>query len=160
MKICVTSRASGLDAPIDSRFGNCPFFVIVDTDGMAAESVPSISPETGSGSGMQSARNLPRLGLTALVMGNIGPNALRTISAAGIEVYRHAAGTVRDAVDRLQQGELPKLSAPSASPRAGMGRGGKCQGHGQGQGRSCSGGCKNQGAGLGRGSVGNEVVRE
>jgi len=116
--------------------------VVVEIDSMVAESVPSPSPETGRGSGMQSARNLSRLGLTALVTGNIGPNALKTISAAGIEVYQHAAGTVRDAVDRLQRGELPKLSAPSASPRAGKGCGGKIQGKG-----------------LGRSSVGNEVVR-
>jgi len=167
MKVSVTSRAPGLDAPVDPRSGNCPSVMVVETESIAVESVLSPCPGAGSDSETQSARNLSRPGLTARVSGNRGPNALRTISAAGIEVYHHAAGTVRDAVDRLQRGELPKLSAPSASPRAGTGCGGKAQGHGKGkgkgQGRGCSGGCKNknQGVGRGRGSGGTEgrVVR-
>ncbi|MCS7366963.1 MAG: dinitrogenase iron-molybdenum cofactor biosynthesis protein, partial [archaeon YNP-WB-062] len=31
MKICVSATSNSLDAPVDPRFGRCPYFIIVDT---------------------------------------------------------------------------------------------------------------------------------
>ena len=145
MKICVTAGASGLDAPMDPRFGRCPFFVLVDLDSMSESSIPNANVMASSGAGIQAAQEVAKQGALALITGNIGPNAMQTLSAAKIEVYQHqGGGSVRDVVEKFKKGELMKIATPSVPGHAGMG-----QGMGQGRGR---GGGDGRGAGAGRGS--------
>ena len=161
MKICVTAGASGLDAPVDPRFGRCPFFVVVDLDSMNENSVPNSDAGASSGAGIQAAQVVAKLGVSALITGNVGPNALQTLSAAKIEVYQHQGGSVRDVVDKFKKGELTKITSPSMPLHAGMGQGrGKGRGfeggRGQGQGAGRGGG---QGAGSGAGVGGSRGGR-
>ncbi|NMC10710.1 MAG: dinitrogenase iron-molybdenum cofactor biosynthesis protein [Methanothrix sp.] len=149
MKICVTAGASGLDAPVDPRFGRCPFFVVVDIDSMDVNSVANTYAGESSGVGIQAAQTIARLGAKALVTGNIGPNALQTLTSANIDVYQLQGGIVRDAVDKFKRGELTKISSPTRPVHGGMGQGRGPMGQGRGAGRG--GG---QGAGRGRGGSG------
>ena len=147
MKVCVTAGASGLDAPMDPRFGRCPFFVIVDLDSMSENSVSNSCVMATSGAGIQAAQEVARQGATALITGNIGPNAMQTLSAANIDVYLHqSGGSVRDVVEKFKRGEFTKIAAPSVQAHAGMGQG---AGRGGGQGRGRGGG---RGAGAASGS--------
>jgi len=155
MKICVTSGESGLDAPVDPRFGRCPFFVVVETEDMTAESVPNSSAGASGGAGIQAAQVVARLGVTALITGNVGPNALQTLSSAGIDVYQHLGGSVRESVERFKRGDLQKITSPSAPPHAGMGRGQMGQGP-KGQGSGGGRGQGGPGVGKGRGSGGGQ----
>lgn len=149
MKVCVTAGASGLDAPMDPRFGRCPFFVIVDLDSMSENSVPNSCVMATSGAGIQAAQEVARQGATALITGNIGPNAMQTLSAANIDVYLHqSGGSVRDVVEKFKRGELTKIAAPSVQAHAGMGQG---AGRGGGQGRGRGGGGRGAGAASGSG---------
>ena len=34
MKMCISASSGNLDANVDSRFGRCPYFVIVDSETM------------------------------------------------------------------------------------------------------------------------------
>lgn len=149
MKICVTAGASSLDAPVDPRFGRCPFFVIVDIDSMDVNSVANTYAGESSGVGIQAAQTIARLGAKALITGNIGPNALQTLTSANIDVYQLQGVTVRDAVDKFKRGELTKISSPTRPAHGGMGQGRGPMGQGKGAGRG--GG---QGAGRGRGGLG------
>jgi predicted Fe-Mo cluster-binding NifX family protein len=149
MKICVTAGASSLDAPVDPRFGRCQFFVIVDIDSMDVNSVANTYAGESSGVGIQAAQTIARLGAKALITGNIGPNALQTLTSANIDVYQLQGVTVRDAVDKFKRGELTKISSPTRPAHGGMGQGRGPMGQGKGAGRG--GG---QGAGRGRGGLG------
>ena len=145
MKVCVTAGASGLDAPMDPRFGRCPFFVVVDLDSMSENSITNSNVTASSGAGIQAAQEIAKQGVSALITGNIGPNAMQTLSAAKIDVYQHqGGGSVRDVVEKFQQGELMKISSASVPVHAGMGQGPM----GGGRGRGGGGG---RGAGAGRG---------
>lgn len=149
MKICVTAGAAGLDAPVDPRFGRCPFFVIVDIESMDVNSVANTYAGESSGVGIQAAQTIARQGAKALITGNIGPNALQTLISANIDVYQLQGVTVRDAVDKFKLGELTKISSPTRPAHGGMGQGRGPMGQGRGAGRG--GG---QGAGKGRGGFG------
>ncbi len=147
MKVCITAGASGLDAPMDPRFGRCPFFVVVDLDSMSENSIPNSDVTASSGAGIQAAQEIAKLGVSALITGNIGPNAMQTLSAAKIDVYQHQeGGSVRDVVEKFQRGELTKISSASVPVHAGQGQASGPAG--QGRGRGGGGG---RGAGLGRG---------
>lgn len=146
MKICVTAAASGIDAPLDPRFGRCPFFVVVDLDSMSDQSIPNSNINATSGAGIQAASEAAKLGVSALITGNLGPNAMQTLRAAKIDVYQHqGGGSVREAVEKFKRGELSRMDEPSVSAHSGMGLG-RGQGRGQGAGR---GGGRGQGAGRG-----------
>ncbi len=150
MKVCVTAGASGLDAPMDPRFGRCPFFVIVDTDSMSENSIVNSNVNATSGAGIQAAQEIARQGAAALITGNVGPNAMQTLSAAKIDVYQYqGAGSVRDVVEKFKRGELTKIADASVSAHAGMGPGGQGMGRGGGAGR---GGGQGMGRGGGRGA--------
>ena len=58
MKVSVTAGASGLDAPMDPRFGRCPFFVIVDTESMSEISIANSNVNATSGAGIQAAQEI------------------------------------------------------------------------------------------------------
>jgi predicted Fe-Mo cluster-binding NifX family protein len=139
MKVCVTASAAGLEAPVDYRFGRCAFFVVVDTDTMDAESVVNQSANAAGGAGIQAAQNIARLGVSALITGNVGFNAIETLSAAGIEVFQHQGGSVLDAVESFKRGELKRITTPSPSAGVGAGMGGGA-GYGRGGGRGRGGG--------------------
>jgi predicted Fe-Mo cluster-binding NifX family protein len=148
MKICVTAGASGIDASMDPRFGRCPFFVIVDLDSMNENSIANSNVMATSGAGIQAAQEVASQGATVLITGNIGPNAMQTLSAAGMDVYQHlGAGSVRDVVEKFKRGELTKIAGPSVPGHAGMGPG-RGSGGGRGAGAGRGGG---QGAGSGSG---------
>jgi predicted Fe-Mo cluster-binding NifX family protein len=55
-----------------------------------------------------------------VLTGNCGPNAFRTLEAAGIEVVIGATGTVREAVEAYKRGDLKATGGPNVESHAGM----------------------------------------
>jgi len=130
MKICVSAESNNLDAPIDPRFGRCPYFVIVDSETMQFETVPNMASGATGGAGIQAAQTIASKGAKVLITGNVGPNAFQALSAAGIKIVTGAFGTVREVVEKYKRGELRETGAPTVGGHFGMGRG-----HGRGRGQ-------------------------
>ena len=156
MKIAVSSMGKDLDAPIDQRFGRCPFFIIVETEDMSFETVQNDSAVLGGGAGIQSAQLVAANGAKFVITGNCGPNAGNTLAAAGIKLITGQSGTVKDAVARFKKGEFTVSTEANAPEFSGIGRvgtNGKIQSSplGGGMGR---GGGRGRGAGRGLGMGG------
>jgi predicted Fe-Mo cluster-binding NifX family protein len=129
MKIAVTANAKGLDAPTSPFFGRCPWYVLVDTETMQAESLANPALSASGGAGIQAAQYLVAQGVQAIVSGNVGPNAFQVLASAGLPIYLSADGTVRQVVERLNAGDLASASAPTAPSHMGLGgRGGRGRG--------------------------------
>jgi predicted Fe-Mo cluster-binding NifX family protein len=125
MKICVTATADSLDAHIDPRFGRCAYLIIVDSETMQFEAVPNSAAGATGGAGIQAAQTIANKGVELLITGNVGPNAFGALSAAGIEIFTGASGTVKEAVEKFKRGEFNKTGAPTVGGHFGMGgRGG------------------------------------
>ena len=60
-------------------------------------------------------------GATAVITGNVGPNAMNVRNAAGIEVYRGSGATVKENVELFKKGALSKISS-TVPPHFGMGK--------------------------------------
>ncbi|MGI6375014.1 MAG: NifB/NifX family molybdenum-iron cluster-binding protein [Anaerolineae bacterium] len=142
MKIAVSSTAPGLEAQVSPIFGRCACFVVVDAETQEAVTLENPALGAAGGAGIQSAQHIVRQGVGAVISGNVGPNALQVLQAAGIAVYAATGGTVGEAVAALQAGELEALSQPSVAKDFGKGGGGGGRGLGRGMGG---------GAGRGRG---------
>ncbi|MEA2062904.1 MAG: NifB/NifX family molybdenum-iron cluster-binding protein [Gemmatimonadota bacterium] len=107
MKIAVTSQGEDLSSPVDPRFGRAINFLIVDTETGTFETLDNNQNlNLPQGAGIQSAEAVAASGVEAVLTGNCGPNAFRTLSAADIKVYNNAGGTVAEAVEKFKAGEL------------------------------------------------------
>ncbi len=107
MKIAVTAQDGGLDAKIDPRFGRAACFVVVDPETMEFEVVDNKQNlQAVSGAGVQAAQIVAEHGASAVLTGNCGPNAFRTLKAADIKVFAGASGTVKEAITAYKSGSL------------------------------------------------------
>ncbi|HOJ22133.1 MAG TPA: NifB/NifX family molybdenum-iron cluster-binding protein [Armatimonadota bacterium] len=132
MRVAVASTGEGLDAAIDPRFGRCACFVVVDTETMKATTIPNPGASTAQGAGIQAAQSVANADVDAVIATNFGPNAHQALAAGEMALYSASGGSVRDAVDALQRGELKRVTAASVPAHFGMGQGG---GMGRGGGR-------------------------
>lgn len=138
MKIAVSSTGKTLDSQIDPRFGRCAYYLVLDSDDMRVEVYPNESAAMGGGAGIQAAQFLASKGVQAVITGNCGPNAVQTLSAAGIELFAGEQGTVKDVVKKCVTGNLKSTSAATVDSHFGMGAG-TGAGRGGGAGRSMGG---------------------
>jgi predicted Fe-Mo cluster-binding NifX family protein len=148
MKIAISSNGENLDAQLDPRFGRCQFFVFVESESMDFEAIQNESVNTMGGAGIQAAQNVANQKAEVVLTGNIGPNAFQTLSAAGVKIYTGISGTVKEAVEKFNKGELKETTSANVGSHFGAGGGG---GGGMGGGR---------GMGQGRGRGGGQRVKQ
>lgn len=92
---------------MDPRFGRAPYILIVDTLNHGFEVLDnSENVNAFKGAGIQSAVMVSDRGAKALLTGYCGPNAFKTLNAAGIKVANDVTGTVRDAVTAYTEGKV------------------------------------------------------
>ena len=117
MMICLTAAGADWDAASQPNFGRAPYFLFIDAD---AETIDAVKNVPGAhGAGVQAAQTVASRGATAVVTGSVGPNAFQGLSAAGIEVFVGATGTVRQAFDAYRAGELQRAGAPTGQRHGG-----------------------------------------
>ncbi len=149
-----TDDPNGLDALVSANFARAPFITIVDTETLSARSHPNQYAQGGGGIGPAVAQWIAGLGVNAVIAPSVGPNALGTLTSAGISVYSCPPGVrVRDAIEMLRAGQLPLATqqAPTYGPQPGVGAGpGMGMGRGWGGGRGGGWGRRRRGRGKGR----------
>ena len=107
MKIAITSLDKDLNSQIDQRFGRAAYILIVDTDSYAVEVIDnSENLNAFKGAGIQAAASLSKSGAKVLLTGSCGPNAFKTLQAAGIKVAKDVSGKVKNAVDAFNEGKV------------------------------------------------------
>jgi predicted Fe-Mo cluster-binding NifX family protein len=121
MKIAITSTGKTLDSQVDPRFGRAACFIIIDTEEMNVFNVfVNENVAAGSGAGVSSAKVVIDNGAEAVLTGNCGPNAQRTLSAAGVKIYTGATGTVTEAIKQFKTGKLTEATGPNVESHSGM----------------------------------------
>jgi predicted Fe-Mo cluster-binding NifX family protein len=121
MRICFPAETlQGLESPVFGHFGSAPGFIIVDADTMQLEEI--INEDLHHAHGMcQPLKALGGRPVDGVVVGGIGMGALMKLQAQGVQVYRALQGTVRDNLQMIQSGRLPRFSTEHT-----------CGGHGPG----------------------------
>lgn len=154
MKIAISSKGRDLDAQVDSRFGRCRCFIVVDPVTKVFDVLDNAAAASSGGAGIQAAQMIANAKIDAVITGSLGPNATDVLSAAGLNVYLGVSGTVRDALQQYGDGQLQAASGSTADVASGAGSfgGGTAPGSGRGMGRGRGGG---RGRRAGAGSVGN-----
>jgi len=107
MKLAVTAKGTSLSDDVDPRFGRAPYILIVDTETMEYEVLDN-SPNVNAfkGAGIQAATMVAEKKAEVLLTGYCGPNAFRTVQAAGMKVVSDVTGTVEQVVNSFLSGNM------------------------------------------------------
>ena len=120
MKIAITSTGKTLDSQVDPRFGRAACFIIIDTETMDFSVIENENIAAAGGAGISSAKVVTDAGAEAVLTGNCGPNAQRTLSAAGLKLYTGATGTVAEVVELFKTAKLAEAAGPNVEPHFGL----------------------------------------
>ena len=106
MRIAVSAADGDVSSRVDERLGRAAWFVIVDTKKEGFESVRNPGVGEQCGAGPKAAEILAAQEVDCVLTGHCGPNAFQALTAFGIDVVVGVEGTVEDAVERFNRGEL------------------------------------------------------
>jgi len=107
MRIAVTALGKDLDAELDPRFGRARYILILSSDGVIEEVIDnSENLNAMRGAGIQAGKALADKKVEVLLTGHCGPNAFKALHAARIRVGTEQQGKVREAIERLNRGEV------------------------------------------------------
>lgn len=116
MKIAITATGKDMMDATDARFGRAKYFIVVDTDtdqATAHDNTQNLN--AAQGAGIQAAQTVSNLGVEAVISGNLGPKAFRTLQAADIKMYLCEQTTVAEAARRFKAGELKEISSANVA---------------------------------------------
>ena len=92
MKIAITSMGQDLDAQVDPRFGRASYIVVADPDSLDFEVIDNEENKNAfKGAGIQAASSIADKGAEVLLTGFCGPNAFKTLDAAGVKVAKQGS---------------------------------------------------------------------
>ncbi|KQC03018.1 MAG: dinitrogenase iron-molybdenum cofactor biosynthesis protein [Methanoculleus sp. SDB] len=110
MRICITSKGTDPQDPVEERFGRSPYFLIIDqkTGKWTAVTNP-VAADVG-GVGPRAAQLLVDNDVSVVITGNVGGNARTALESAGIDVFLvREAATAASAYELYQKGSLQPL---------------------------------------------------
>ena len=103
MKICITSQGDNLDSQIDPRFGRCQYFIFADTETFEFEAIKNPNIDAMGGAGIQSGQIVIEKQAKAVLTGNVGPNAFKTLQAADIDIITNVTGSIKEAIEEYKR---------------------------------------------------------
>ncbi len=107
MKIAVSAKGTHLTDEVDPRFGRAQYILVIDTETLECEVLDnSENVNAFKGAGIQAATMIADKGAEALLTGYCGPNAFKTLEAAGIKVVSDVSGIVGEAVESFKAGGM------------------------------------------------------
>lgn len=107
MKLAFSTSGSNLEAPLDSRFGRAPKFLVYDLESGGFHVVDNEQNlNAAQGAGIQAAETVARTGAAGVITGHCGPKAFRVLASAGVKVFNTDLPTIAQALEAYLSGEL------------------------------------------------------
>lgn len=116
MKLAFSTSGETLESALDPRFGRAPKFLIYNLQTQSFQVIDNgQNLEAAQGAGIQTAQNIAKMQVNALITGHCGPKAFRVLQAAGIKVFNTDAPTVADALERYNNGQLSESNSANVA---------------------------------------------
>jgi predicted Fe-Mo cluster-binding NifX family protein len=110
MKVAVTSQGRESSSEVDPRFGRAKWLIVIDTETGESEAYDNaVNLSAAQGAGIQTAKNVADLRAEAVITGNVGPNAFKTLHAANVRIFLAEKQTVREAIDSFKVNKLKEV---------------------------------------------------
>jgi len=106
----ITAQGQELSSEVDQRFGRAKFLIVVDSEtGDRQVHDNELNLNAVQGAGIQTGQNIANLGADAVISGNVGPNAFKTLNAGGVKVFLAEKQTVQEAIDSFKADKLKEV---------------------------------------------------
>ncbi len=115
MLVLIGADGKDLDSAVSKRFGHAPFFIVYDSGNNVYKTYDNIDENDDH-------RNLLEfleMGVTAFIVGNIGPHAFEKIHSEKVGVYLARKMLAKEAIEQLIAGKLQRLTEPTAKKSIG-----------------------------------------
>jgi predicted Fe-Mo cluster-binding NifX family protein len=123
MKIAFpVEQDQGLESPVYTHFGTAPYFVVIDSESGAQQTINNMHLHHNHGQ-CQPMEALSGNPVDVIVVGGIGGGALMGLQAQGVRIFRAAEGSVKENFEFMKAGKLPEFAVNMT-----------CAGHQGGQG--------------------------
>ncbi len=115
-KIIISAVGKTMDSQVDSRFGRCQYFLVVDTETGEAKAIVNEAMDSPRGAGISAAQIVANQKVNAVITGNVGPRAFDVLNQAGAKIYSGVFNkTCKQALEDFQNGKLQATDTPSQS---------------------------------------------
>jgi len=118
LKIAVSAEGPYLESKVGQRFGTSKYFVMVDKETMAFESVPNPGASSSSGSGVQAIVLVISKKADTVLTGYCSPTAMGHLTKNGIEIITGVTGNVYQAVATYKNNELKNIAKADHKPES------------------------------------------
>lgn len=113
MRIAIPATGPTPEAALDARFARTAQFLLFDDGSQQWEAIDNVQVlNAPQGAGIQAAETLARHRVTVVLTAHCGPKAFRVLQTAGIAVYTGVTGTVQEALETWQAGQLQPAVGP------------------------------------------------
>lgn len=110
MKIVISATDNTLDALVDSRFGRCAWFLVVDSETMGYKAIKNENADAASGAGTSCAQLILEKGADAVISGRVGPNAHEVLKQGEVTIFiAPSKSSVRETIQKCVDNQLPKM---------------------------------------------------
>ena len=110
MKIAISATDNTLDASVDSRFGRCAWFLVVDSETMGYEAIKNENADAASGAGTSCAQLVLEKGADAVISGRVGPNAHEVLKQGEVTIFiAPQDSSVRETIQKCVDNQLQQM---------------------------------------------------
>lgn len=112
MKIAISSTGKTLDNEVDTRFGRCPYFIVVEIEDKKIKNVKTIenaATAQAGGAGITAAQIVANEKPDAVITANLGPRAFSVFRQFKIKIY-NGQGKIKNVVQDFIEGKLTEMS--------------------------------------------------
>lgn len=111
MKIAVTSTGPTLEDQVYPRVGRCPYFLIIETDDLSFEAVKNPMYGAKGCAGIPATTIVARQqGVQTVLTGICGPQPVKPLRDAGIDVIVGVTGPIRAAIEQFKAGAFSVMT--------------------------------------------------
>jgi predicted Fe-Mo cluster-binding NifX family protein len=111
MRIAISAAGQNKESLLDRRFGRCDYFLVYDTETGEFKAIVNNGVSSGGGAGIAAASQVIEENVSAIITGNLGPNAFELVEKAGIKAYSCEVLPVFRAVELFQIDQLSEINA-------------------------------------------------
>ena len=117
MKIAIATEGKTLDSLVNTRFGRCPYFLIIDSESEEFKVIKNIAGQAFQGAGVSTAQMIVNKGIKAVIAGNFGPNAVNVLKNSGVKIFGGISGIIaKEAFRQYKAGKLKDITESTTTP--------------------------------------------
>lgn len=113
--VAICADENSPESLVSSRFARCNYYTVYNHETLEFTYDENQAKEEMSGAGGKAAKQIADLGVSVVLVPEVGPKAYTALEAFGIKIYQYSkkTQTVRDALYEYYEDKLPKLTASS-----------------------------------------------